>query len=279
MANRILAMALFLSLTSLAGTPRFSMEVPAQPDALPISPLSGIRFQRGSGNILLTSNGRALLWEDGSSSSRPVDLPLLDENGLGIGSVQCASGVEVQIYCGLIFAGGKTYELSPFGLGAAAGDFNSHGEFVGRIPSGSFYEPILWRQGQVFRLNELLNGTNRFHEADVINDAGVIYGKRYIAGTGTTAMLVRLTPDGKGRYDLADLYEFQYTAVVLSKDGRAAALGLYWSDETGPISFTLGVENRAWPSGVNSFGQVAGGGISLETKTSTRFSGMETLTC
>jgi len=34
MANQILAMALFLtSLTSLADTPRFSMELPARPDA------------------------------------------------------------------------------------------------------------------------------------------------------------------------------------------------------------------------------------------------------
>src|ERR1043165_5241337 len=98
MANRILAISFFLtSLTLLAETPRFSMEVPDWSGS-PFSALDGGRFQKGSGNIVISSNGRAFLWDDRSAFPRPVDLPLLDENGLGIGSVQCASGVEVTIF-------------------------------------------------------------------------------------------------------------------------------------------------------------------------------------
>jgi hypothetical protein len=247
----VVAAATAIPAESASPTPHFSIEM---------TPYQGEpSFYNPQGEIFSSIADKGVIWD--GESARPAELTKANENGDGFVNARIGYvltlGNEHAIYRGNVRVKGTNIVVDSFGGESSwVLNFNSLSHFIGCAEDPlRVRQPWLFKEGVIYRLNELIEGPVRFDTPQLIRDDGVIFGSRYIDG-GSNA-IVRLTPRIDGKYDAVDLAILP-GSVAFNKKGGAAFKSGYWHDGEITSIGDLGMPDRVYPNALNSFDEIVG---------------------
>jgi probable HAF family extracellular repeat protein len=165
--------------------------------------------------------------------------------------------IEIPKYSAVVYSNDVSHTVPEFGSGSMfALGINNKGEVVGGGDGSSGRDPFLWRNGQRFDLNDLVDLDVDLEFARVITETGVIYATSYLYGSG--AALYKLTPTDAGRYAAVELFRTNRVLhFSVNSSGYVADGGSLWADTTLIPLGDLGTE-RVYAQSVNSSKEVVG---------------------